>query len=78
MRPRDLATLEPEQRIQYLGRIWQCQICAAPIAADRAARAIARGHLPRYCKPPTEHYAASLPHPNASESGAITSEKRLA
>jgi len=77
MRPRDLATLEPAQRIQYLRRIWQCQICAAPIAADRAAKAIARGHLPRYCKPPTEHYAASPPQP-ASEPDVIISERRLA
>lgn len=72
MVPRALASVTPEQRAQYLGRTWACEICAAPIAADRAARAIARGHLPRFCKAPALHYAASRPQPDTSESGALT------
>lgn len=54
---RGLAGATPADKAKSLAAAWHCELCGAPIAADRVARAIARGHRPRFCASVRAHLA---------------------
>jgi len=52
---RDLKDANPVDKAESLAKKWFCELCGEPIAPQRVARAISRGHRPRFCRPVAEH-----------------------
>jgi len=58
---RVLKDVSPAEKAKSLTTAWACELCGAVIPPDRAARAISRGHLPRFCRSVAEHLSRRAP-----------------
>lgn len=59
MAQRALKDASPTDKARSLATAWVCELCGGPIAPQRAAQAIARGHRPRFCRSVAEHLGRS-------------------